>query len=202
MNEPCLLFLFQGVISGSIVAFVLLTTVVIGAQLTGSDSTTLPLRTDGCVDLGNITTISTTTASTPGIDVNRAFKNGAIFNIFELSFMYYALIAVVVMFLVGYPVSILTGGFNAHDERLFTPWVRRRQSTADTQVKQGASPRNSRSGSGDALSLLNLRRGSAIRNADVAPPKYLQVPTSVDLELEESVGGGGVRLEQDHHSKH
>lgn len=38
--------------------------------------------------------------------------------------MYYALIGLIIMFLVAYPVSLLTGGTDSLDENLLTPFMR------------------------------------------------------------------------------
>lgn len=38
--------------------------------------------------------------------------------------MYYTLVGLCIVFSVAYVVSILTGGYEVKDERLFTPWMR------------------------------------------------------------------------------
>lgn len=50
-----------------------------------------------------------------------------VFWLFRISFMYYALIGVIVCFVVAYPVSILTGGMREFDEILLTPFCRSKQ---------------------------------------------------------------------------
>lgn len=44
--------------------------------------------------------------------------------IFRISFMYYSLIGLIIMFLVAYPISLLTGGTENLDETLLTPCMR------------------------------------------------------------------------------
>lgn len=43
---------------------------------------------------------------------------------FRIGFLYYSTIAQVIVILVGYPVSILTGGCDDLDERLLAPFIR------------------------------------------------------------------------------
>lgn len=49
------------------------------------------------------------------------------FILFKLSNMYYTLLGTTLVFLVGYVVSICTGGYDAQDERLFSPVVRKKK---------------------------------------------------------------------------
>lgn len=55
-----------------------------------------------------------------------ALNNKAeVFWLFRISFLYYSLIGFVTLLLVAYPVSILTGGYEAElDESLLTPLFR------------------------------------------------------------------------------
>lgn len=47
-----------------------------------------------------------------------------IFWAFRISVMYYSLIGLIVVFLVGYPVSLITSDDSVLDERLLTPFMR------------------------------------------------------------------------------
>lgn len=47
--------------------------------------------------------------------------------VFRISFMYYALIGLTILFVVGYPVSLLTGGTQNLDEILLTPCMRSKE---------------------------------------------------------------------------
>lgn len=57
------------------------------------------------------------------------------FILFKLSMMYYTFVGVVIVFLVAYLVSVLTGGYEVKDERLFTPFVRRRKVKAELEMQ-------------------------------------------------------------------
>lgn len=78
--------------------------------------------------------------------------------LFEISFMYYALIALLGVFVIGYPVSVITGGYTPQDERLFVAWIRKSEGTKDIVDKS------------------QTREGQEMRK------KYLQVP-AVDMEM-------------------
>lgn len=85
------------------------------------------MRTDGCegarwngtIVINNVT------------NVNEMEKP---FILFQLSFLYYALLGAAIVFLVGYPVSLCTGGYVVTDERLFTPFRRTRSSKGEPVV--------------------------------------------------------------------
>lgn len=62
------------------------------------------------------------------------------FWLFRISFMYYTFIGVMVVFLVGYPVSILTGGNVVQDERLMTPFLRRKTNLVTLDILQPMDP--------------------------------------------------------------
>lgn len=79
----------------------------------------LPLRVDGCdADSFN--------ASIPLITHSASLfgEHDEVPALFRISFMYYTLIGVFIVFIVGYPISLLTGGNVITDERLLTPFVR------------------------------------------------------------------------------
>lgn len=103
----------KGVIWGAIIAFLALLTIIIGAQ-SQPKHTPLPTRTDGCdFPFNNSITLSTDISS---------LDDGSI--IFKLSFMYYCIVGSVILSLVAYVVSWLTGGCEPFDERLLAPFMR------------------------------------------------------------------------------
>lgn len=77
--------------------------------------------------------------------------------LFEISFMYYALKAVLGVFVIGYPVSVITGDYTPQDGRLFVTWIRTSENTKNMDETQS-------------------RKGQEM------PQKYLQVP-AVDMEM-------------------
>lgn len=46
--------------------------------------------------------------------------------IFRINYMYYSVLGLIVMVLVGYPISILTGGTENLDEKLLAPFLRKK----------------------------------------------------------------------------
>ncbi|XP_055599842.1 sodium-coupled monocarboxylate transporter 1-like [Uranotaenia lowii] len=105
----------SGVIAGSIVSVISIGTILVGAQM-NPKAPTLPLRTDGCdwSVLQNITLVTPTSTEAQD-DVPTIFK---------LSFMYYALLGVIIYFAVAYVVSWMTGGGQINDQRLLAPFLR------------------------------------------------------------------------------
>lgn len=49
------------------------------------------------------------------------------FWLFRISFMYFSFIGFIVVFLVGYPVSLMTSDNSIVDERLLTPFMRSKE---------------------------------------------------------------------------
>lgn len=119
-------------ITGSITAFVVLTGIVIGALFNGHDSTTLPFRTDGCEGGLNATLSEVVSSLALVTDKPQSVAPETGHSVFEISFMYYAMISVFLVWAIGYPVSVLTSGYSPDDERLFTPWFRRGKTTQVT----------------------------------------------------------------------
>ncbi|XP_055709051.1 sodium-coupled monocarboxylate transporter 1-like [Phlebotomus papatasi] len=95
--------------------------IIIFGSLSKKAQASLPMRTDGC--LHNITNF-----------VNRALPTEIndteddVPWIFRISFMYYSTIGCVLVYLIGYPVSLLTGGINVKDQRLLAPFIRKKAS--------------------------------------------------------------------------
>ncbi|XP_019550433.3 sodium-coupled monocarboxylate transporter 2 [Aedes albopictus] len=78
----------------------------------------LPFRSDGCdEDIFTSTMNQTTNVNPPTSEEQLPF-------IFRISFMYYALIGVLIFTTVAYPVSLFTGGGKVVDQRLLTPFAR------------------------------------------------------------------------------
>nr|XP_019536046.2 sodium-coupled monocarboxylate transporter 1-like [Aedes albopictus]XP_029708665.1 sodium-coupled monocarboxylate transporter 1-like [Aedes albopictus] len=105
----------KGVIAGSVVSMITISTILIGAQLNPKHPF-MPFRTDGCdASLLQNVTLVTPPPSTIQDDVPHIFK---------LSFMYYTLLGVIIYFVVAYVVSIMTGGGEVNDQRLLAPFMR------------------------------------------------------------------------------
>lgn len=118
----------KGVISGAIASMVIVGFILIGAHIY-SKPVHLPYRIDGCdADLFNVTTYNES-IKVPDIDVSETPA------IFRISVMYFTLIGNIVVFIVAYPVSLLTGGgSNEIDEILLTPYFRSKNYTSKCVV--------------------------------------------------------------------
>lgn len=89
--------------------------IMVGATVSGLKYPKLPMRTDGCDFAFNVTN-----------SIPTPIDHSQMPLVFQLSFMYYALLGVIVLFAVGYPVSYLTGGCQEFDEILLTPFCRKK----------------------------------------------------------------------------
>lgn len=103
----------KGVLCGAVVSLLVVGTIAIGAQSLPKPPP-LPVRVDGCQFPFN-ETVSTVVSNDDPFDVPL---------IFQLSFMYYALLGTMILFLVALPVSWMTGSCEPFDERLLTPFLR------------------------------------------------------------------------------
>lgn len=126
-------------ISGAIVAFFGLSVISIGSQFTAIDSRTLSLRTDGCEFVSNSTIppfeclFCSSTEETPTNE-----KELFDFSIFKISFMYYATIATITVYVIGYLVSVCDSRKNNEpDESLFTPWFRKQRKRRQNNAISG-----------------------------------------------------------------
>ncbi|XP_065079989.1 sodium-coupled monocarboxylate transporter 1-like [Ochlerotatus camptorhynchus] len=117
----------KGVIAGSVVSMISISTILIGAQLNPKPPY-MPFRTDGCDDslLQNVTIVPPA-PSTIQDDVPHVFK---------LSFMYYSLFGVIIYFVVAYVVSIMTGGGEITDQRLLAPFLRDKKQYEKEQARR------------------------------------------------------------------
>ncbi|XP_059612658.1 sodium-coupled monocarboxylate transporter 2-like [Phlebotomus argentipes] len=109
----------RGALAGSIVSVVAISILTIGGLYKSRDPF-LPLRTDGCdPEIFNATTLpQTPVESTDGSDIPWVFK---------IHFLYHALIGFSLNLIVGYVVSVLTGGNPSVDEKLLARFLRRTQ---------------------------------------------------------------------------
>lgn len=109
-------------IAGAITSFIVVATIMVGA--TRNKQPGLPFRVDGCAN-ETLTSrrINGTIPAPPSVG---EVEEKDTFILFKLSMMYYTFVGVVIVFLVAYLVSVLTGGYEVKDERLFTPFVRRK----------------------------------------------------------------------------
>lgn len=98
-------------------SILVVSTILVGAQIHHvSQASTLPLQTDQCA----VQLLSNST--TPATHLPSAVGNPEVFWLFRLSFMYYALVGLVVMVIVSHIVSRLTGGSTQDiDESLLLP---------------------------------------------------------------------------------
>jgi hypothetical protein len=97
--------------------FILLVgTIIIGAQSLPKPPP-LPYRTDECNFSFNMTDASVESEKYVSVVEDIPL-------IFRLSFMYYALLGTIILFLIALPVSWATGGCEPFDERLLTPLLR------------------------------------------------------------------------------
>lgn len=108
----------KGVICGTIVSLSVVCFIIIGAQWLPKPPS-LPSRTDGCDFIGNFTYANASAIDATTID--------QVPIIFQLSFMYYALLGTLLLFIVALPVSWATGGCDKFDERLLTPLLRSKE---------------------------------------------------------------------------
>ena len=103
----------KGVMCGAAASLFVVGGIIIGAQSLPKPPP-LSFRTDGC-DF-NVTQTAIVSKQITSVD--------DIPLIFRLSFMYYALLGTITLFIVALPVSWATGGCEPFDERLLTPFFR------------------------------------------------------------------------------
>lgn len=114
----------KGIVSGAIVSLLAVGTIISGAQTYLPKQPNLPLRTDKCEIPSNVTSSD---------DADNFFAHEELTKdipiIFRLSFMYYALLGLVVMTAVALPTSWLTGSYREpvyFDEQLLAPFRRKK----------------------------------------------------------------------------
>lgn len=110
----------KGVMSGAFVSLLVVGTIIIGAQSLPKPPS-LPFKVDACEYPWNMTRNMTG----PVVAISdQLLSVEDIPLIFRLSFMYYALLGTIILFVVALPVSWATGGCEPFDERLLTPLLR------------------------------------------------------------------------------
>ncbi|GAB0095389.1 sodium-coupled monocarboxylate transporter 1 [Sergentomyia squamirostris] len=102
---------------GAYASLVIVSAIVCGAQMNIAEGnlkySSLPFNLTGC-----------TSTNATSIIYNEHHDNSSVPWIFRIGFMYYSVIGALIVFIVGYPVSILTGGDEDIDERLLAPFMR------------------------------------------------------------------------------
>lgn len=101
---------------GAYASLTIVSAIVMGAQLNIADGNlkypSLPLN------------VCNGTTNATSIILNEHHDNSSVPWIFRIGFMYYSVIGALLVFVVGYPVSLLTGGNDDIDERLLAPFLR------------------------------------------------------------------------------
>lgn len=111
-------------------------TIVVGASKNKYPG--LQFRVDGC-DTGNETISG---QSMVGNLPEKVIEEEEVFILFKLSNMYYTIVGVFIVFVVGYVVSVLTGGYEVTDERLFVPLVRKREKKEPREMETFVARKN------------------------------------------------------------
>lgn len=105
----------KGVICGAVGSMIIVSIIMVGAQ-TLPKHPPLPSKTEECTFPHNVTLSHENIPNEPSVDENPL--------IFKLSFMYYTLLGSVLLSIIAYIVSYLTGGCDSFDERLLAPFRR------------------------------------------------------------------------------
>ncbi|XP_059622587.1 sodium-coupled monocarboxylate transporter 2-like [Phlebotomus argentipes] len=109
----------KGAVAGAICAFSILGAMLIGSQIFGTPASPLPFQTDGC----DASLLSNMTEPVVKHMVD-ATVPAAVPWFFRISTWYNTPIGILVVFLVGIPVSYFTGGCELDNQRLLVPWMR------------------------------------------------------------------------------
>uniref|UniRef100_A0A1B0CNV8 Sodium-coupled monocarboxylate transporter 1 n=2 Tax=Lutzomyia longipalpis TaxID=7200 RepID=A0A1B0CNV8_LUTLO len=116
LNQTTIQRCLAGAVAGAICSFCVLGVMLIGSQMFGTPTAPLPFSTDGCdASLLNVTEpivhhMDPTPSTVPWF--------------FRISTWYNTPIGILLVFLVGIPVSLLTGGCDLENQRLLVPWMR------------------------------------------------------------------------------
>ncbi|GAB0097883.1 hypothetical protein DMENIID0001_135620 [Sergentomyia squamirostris] len=105
-----------GAITGTVTSIVCVAVVIYGG-LNKKPCPTLSMSTDGCLH-------NFTSPLNPS-NFEEPEESDDLPLIFRISFMYYATIGIAMVYLVGWPVSLLTGGNTITDQRLLAPFLRK-----------------------------------------------------------------------------
>lgn len=90
---------------------------MIGSQIFGTPAAPLPFKTDGC-DASLLLNVTE-----PIVNHMESTANSVPW-FFRISTWYNTPIGILLVFLVGIPVSIFTGGCELENQRLLVPWMR------------------------------------------------------------------------------
>lgn len=138
----------KGVIYGAIGSMLIVTTIMIGAQSMRKPKP-LPIRVDECdFMLNNLTTVTSTIMTTMVMNETNSSilleedekTVDDIPLIFKLSFMYYTLLGSILLVVIAYFVSWLTGGCPPFDEKLLATFMRSKNYKLEQINLQNASP--------------------------------------------------------------
>lgn len=122
----------KGVIYGAVLSMLIVTTIMIGAQSLPKPK---PLPTlDECENMLNSTTTVSLSSTMTTLVVNKTYSSTIEENnktvdddiplIFKISFMYYTLLGSILLVIIAYFVSWLTGGCPPFDEKLLATFMR------------------------------------------------------------------------------
>lgn len=119
----------SGVISGALSSFIIVSTMMVGTKLFGSGYNTLPMRTDGCQTKGHLINSTHIAFNSLGTNASTNDADDTLFWMFRISFMWYTAIGFFLVFIVGYPISLLTQNKESEltDEALLTPIMRSKE---------------------------------------------------------------------------
>uniref|UniRef100_A0A1B0DA56 Sodium/solute symporter n=1 Tax=Phlebotomus papatasi TaxID=29031 RepID=A0A1B0DA56_PHLPP len=112
-----------GAITGTISSLIGVSFILFGSLSRKPDKSRLLMRTDGC--LHNIT--NTVAFANATLSDRLDNEDDDTPWIFRITFMYYSTIGFILVYLIGYPTSLLTGGNEVSDERLLAPFLRKKK---------------------------------------------------------------------------
>ncbi|GAB0098634.1 hypothetical protein DMENIID0001_143970 [Sergentomyia squamirostris] len=121
-----------GAIFGTISSLVGVGVIIIGGWFKSPDPS-LQMRTDGCLMNSTIPTIPPLGLS----DSTDNLVDDDLVWIFKISFMFYSTVGFFLVYLIGYPISIITGGNVIKDNRLLAPFMRNKLPKKDPAAEQG-----------------------------------------------------------------
>ncbi|CRK91471.1 CLUMA_CG005138, isoform A [Clunio marinus] len=117
----------KGALWGSIVSITIVTIITVGAQINIYSGNlryeTLPFNIEQCDASLHFHEMSHLNSSVYVENFNA--DNSSIPWIFRINYMYYSLIGTILVIIVGYPISLMTGGTKNLDQKLLSPLFRR-----------------------------------------------------------------------------
>ncbi|CAO1405272.1 unnamed protein product [Diamesa tonsa] len=119
----------KGAIWGSIVSLSVVSFIVFGAQVNIYDGSlrypSLPFNIEECGAVNRTLSDGITPSNSTYYIFNEDADNSSVPWIFKLGFMYYSIVGTLLVAIVGYPVSIMTGGTQNLDHQLLAPIFRK-----------------------------------------------------------------------------